>query len=135
MGVGVEGRSERSRAVGRCRAAAVEEDGVLLPKDGSEAVGRYDWREEWYPLYLSKEVPDDAALPLTVFDRQLVLYRDAGGVLRCHEDRCPHRLAKLSEGQLVDGKLECLYHGWQFDGHQGKCVKIPQVSHPALVSE
>ncbi|XBI17055.1 hypothetical protein VPH35_059185 [Triticum aestivum] len=27
----------------------------------------------------------------------------------------------------VDGKLECLYHGWQFDG-QGKCVKIPQVN-------
>jgi phenylpropionate dioxygenase-like ring-hydroxylating dioxygenase large terminal subunit len=37
------------------------------------------------------------------------------------------RLAKLSEGQIVDGKLECLYHGWQFDG-DGKCVKIPQVS-------
>uniref|UniRef100_A0A453PVA9 Rieske domain-containing protein n=1 Tax=Aegilops tauschii subsp. strangulata TaxID=200361 RepID=A0A453PVA9_AEGTS len=140
QGVGV-GRG-RSRAVGRCWAAAVEEagaqeqDGVLLPQEGegSEAAGRYDWREEWYPLYLSKEVPDDAALPLTVFDRQLVLYRDAAGVLRCHEDRCPHRLAKLSEGQLVDGKLECLYHGWQFDG-EGKCVKIPQVlSRPALLS-
>jgi nitrite reductase/ring-hydroxylating ferredoxin subunit len=39
----------------------------------------------------------------------------------------PIRLAKLSEGQIVDGKLECLYHGWQFDG-EGKCVKIPQVS-------
>lgn len=36
------------------------------------------------------------------------------------------RLAKLSEGQLVDGRLECLYHGWQFEG-EGKCVKIPQV--------
>ena len=36
------------------------------------------------------------------------------------------RLAKLSEGQIVDGSLECLYHGWQFDG-EGKCVKIPQV--------
>lgn len=94
QGVGI-GRG-RSRAVWRCWAAAVEEagaqeDGVLLPKEGSEAAGRYDWREEWYPLYLSKEVPDDAALPLTVFDRQLVLYRDADGVLRCHEDRCPHR--------------------------------------------
>ncbi|KAJ6383109.1 hypothetical protein OIU77_031520 [Salix suchowensis] len=32
------------------------------------------------------------------------------------EDRCPHRLAKLSEGQLIDGRLECLYHGWQFEG-------------------
>lgn len=36
------------------------------------------------------------------------------------------RLAKLSEGQLIDGRIECLYHGWQFEG-DGKCVKIPQV--------
>jgi hypothetical protein len=85
----------------RCRAAVVEEagaqeDGVLFPKEGDDAAaaaaaGRYDWKEEWYPLYLAKEVPDDAALPLTVFDRQLVLWRDGDGVLRCHEDRCPHR--------------------------------------------
>jgi hypothetical protein len=72
-----------------------QEDGVLLPKEGGEAAAggaaKYDWQEEWYPLYLTKEVPDDAALPLTVFDRQLVLYRDADAVLRCHEDRCPHR--------------------------------------------
>ena len=39
---------------------------------------------------------------------------------------CLYRLAKLSEGQLIDGRLECLYHGWQFQG-DGKCVKIPQV--------
>jgi len=44
----------------------------------------------------------------------------------------PIRLAKLSEGQIVDGKLECLYHGWQFDG-DGKCVKIPQVSLPPFL--
>ncbi|VAI50591.1 unnamed protein product [Triticum turgidum subsp. durum] len=43
-----------------------------------------------------------------------------------------HRLAKLSEGQLVDGKLECLYHGWQFDG-EGKCVKIPQLPEGAKI--
>jgi hypothetical protein len=36
------------------------------------------------------------------------------------------RLAKLSEGQIMDGNLECLYHGWQFNG-SGTCVKIPQV--------
>ena len=93
-GAGGGGRRRR-----RCRAAVVEEAGVLLPKEGegeeaaeaAAAAGRYDWKEEWYPLYLSKEVPDDAALPLTVFDRQLVLWRDGNGVLRCHEDRCPHR--------------------------------------------
>ncbi|XP_043694819.1 protein TIC 55, chloroplastic-like [Telopea speciosissima] len=99
---------------------------------GEKAVVDYDWREEWYPLYLAKEIPDDAPLGLNVFDKQIVLYRDGCGVLHCYEDRCPHRLAKLSEGQLVDGKLECLYHGWQFEG-DGKCVKIPQLPAGASI--
>uniref|UniRef100_A0A803NGB3 Rieske domain-containing protein n=1 Tax=Cannabis sativa TaxID=3483 RepID=A0A803NGB3_CANSA len=92
----------------------------------------YDWTEEWYPLYLTKDVPDDAPLGLTVYHKQLVLYRDGSGELRCYEDRCPHRLAKLSEGQLIDGRLECLYHGWQFEG-EGQCVKIPQLPANAKI--
>jgi nitrite reductase/ring-hydroxylating ferredoxin subunit len=39
-----------------------------------------------------------------------------------------HRSAKLSEGQVTDGRLECLYHGWQFEG-SGACTKIPQVPY------
>ncbi|KAG0472027.1 hypothetical protein HPP92_016573 [Vanilla planifolia] len=121
----------KKRSVIECRASTVEEvaEDVLLPREAEEVKiveEKYDWREEWYPLYLTAEVPDDAPLGLTVFDKQVVLYRDGQGVLRCYEDRCPHRLAKLSEGQLVDGRLECLYHGWQFEG-DGKCVKIPQL--------
>ncbi|KAK6237064.1 hypothetical protein SCA6_012401 [Theobroma cacao] len=99
---------------------------------GDRIVADYDWTEEWYPLYLTKDVPDDAPLGLTVFDQQLVLYKDGSGVLHCYQDRCPHRLAKLSEGQLVDGRLECLYHGWQFEG-SGQCVKIPQLPSDAKI--
>ncbi|KAL8521774.1 hypothetical protein ACS0TY_012068 [Phlomoides rotata] len=98
-----------------------------------EAVS-YDWTEEWYPLYLTQNVPDDAPLGLTVFDKQVVLFKDGKGELHCYEDRCPHRLAKLSEGQVFDGKLECLYHGWQFEGN-GKCVKIPQLSQGAKIPQ
>lgn len=30
--------------------------------------------------------------------------------------------------QVTDaGKIECLYHGWQFDGSDGACTRIPQV--------
>ncbi|XP_009409774.2 protein TIC 55, chloroplastic [Musa acuminata AAA Group] len=136
----IGGRRRRRRALvsksGRgvrtveCRAAVVEDvdEEVLVPAEAEaeEAAEEYDWRQEWYPLYLTAQVPDDAPLGLTVFDKQVVLYRDGAGVLRCYEDRCPHRLAKLSEGQLVEGRLECLYHGWQFEG-EGKCVKIPQL--------
>ncbi|XP_058113960.1 protein TIC 55, chloroplastic [Magnolia sinica] len=113
-----------------------EEGEVQVPVEeetrGEDAVVKYDWKEEWYPLYLTEQIPDDAPLGLTVFDKQIVLYRDGNGVLRCHEDRCPHRLAKLSEGQLIDGRLECLYHGWQFEG-DGKCVKIPQLPAGAKI--
>ncbi|KAL6216016.1 hypothetical protein ACLB2K_009243 [Fragaria x ananassa] len=121
-------------------AAALDDDEdhnkVLLVGPTSEQeriVADYDWTEEWYPLYLTQDLPEDAPLGLTVFDKQLVLYRDAKGVLQCYQDRCPHRLAKLSEGQLVDGRLECLYHGWQFEGAAGKCVKIPQLPADAKI--
>ncbi|ERN07127.1 protein TIC 55, chloroplastic [Amborella trichopoda] len=123
VGHGVSGERKEER-----------ENGAVLLDDKveEEEVAEYNWKEEWYPLYLSKDVPDDAPLGLTVFDHQLVLYRDGNGILRCHEDRCPHRLAKLSEGQLVDGRLECLYHGWQFEG-EGECVKIPQLPAGAKI--
>jgi phenylpropionate dioxygenase-like ring-hydroxylating dioxygenase large terminal subunit len=121
----------------KCHAAVAEISGeddssvVISPSSEERGSGRrelvdYDWTEEWYPLYLTQNVPEDAPLGLTVFDKQVVLYIDAAGELRCYQDRCPHRLAKLSEGQIVDGRLECLYHGWQFEG-EGKCVKIPQL--------
>ncbi|BFG17979.1 hypothetical protein CerSpe_042530 [Prunus speciosa] len=116
-----------------------EEDHKVLVGPTSEAerrgervVADYDWTEEWYPLYLTQDIPDDAPLGLTVFDKQLVLYRNSSGELQCYQDRCPHRLAKLSEGQLIDGRLECLYHGWQFEA-QGKCVKIPQLPADAKI--
>ncbi|GJM87220.1 hypothetical protein PR202_ga03154 [Eleusine coracana subsp. coracana] len=130
-GHGVRWRNRR-----RCRAAVVEEAGVLLPKEGdgeeaAAAAARYDWKEEWYPLYLAKEVPDDAALPLTVFDRQLVL-STAMATACSAATRIDARTAKLSEGQIVDGRIECLYHGWQFDG-EGKCVKIPQLPEGAKI--
>ncbi|EXC18768.1 Protein TIC 55 [Morus notabilis] len=125
-------------AVADLKARTDDDNKVFVGPTGEEdrrrekVVAEYDWTEEWYPLYLTKNLPHDAPLGLTVFDKQLVLYRDGAGELRCHEDRCPHRLAKLSEGQIIDGRLECLYHGWQFEG-DGKCVKIPQLPADAKI--
>lgn len=34
-------------------------------------------------------------------------------------------------GQVTDaGMIECLYHGWQFDGANGACTHVPQVRLP-----
>lgn len=48
------------------------------------------------------------------------------------EDRCPHRLAPLSAGEVVGSTLECAYHGWRFDG-TGRCVEIPSVGETGSI--
>jgi phenylpropionate dioxygenase-like ring-hydroxylating dioxygenase large terminal subunit len=54
----------------------------------------------------------------------LVAFRDGAGRPSVLVDRCPHRNAPLSIGRVRDGRLECGYHGWCFDG-AGDCVAIP----------
>lgn len=71
-----------------------QEDVVIDTNEGVSSVKdfvEYDWTQEWYPLYLTKNIPDDSPLGLTVFDIQVVLYKDGNGELHCYEDRCPHR--------------------------------------------
>lgn len=86
---------QKLRAVAEGISAGVQDGGdesvieeeVVEEKEGVS----YEWSEEWYPLYLTKNVPDDAPLGLTVFDKQVVLFKDGNGELHCYEDRCPHR--------------------------------------------
>jgi phenylpropionate dioxygenase-like ring-hydroxylating dioxygenase large terminal subunit len=54
----------------------------------------------------------------------LVLFRDPQGRPAALLDRCPHRNVPLSAGRVQQGRLECAYHGWQFDG-AGACLEIP----------
>ena len=49
--------------------------------------------------------------------RRIVLWRDASGTPCAVPDACPHRNAPLSLGRVrPDGRLQCAYHGWHFDG-------------------
>jgi phenylpropionate dioxygenase-like ring-hydroxylating dioxygenase large terminal subunit len=56
--------------------------------------------------------------------RRVVLFRDAGGAAHALGARCPHRGADLGRGSIVDGCIQCPFHGWRFDG-AGKCVRVP----------
>ncbi|KAI3433934.1 hypothetical protein D9Q98_003736 [Chlorella vulgaris] len=92
----------------------------------------FNWNRQWYPLapvaYLTRSKP----APYTVLGRRLVVwFHEASGRWLAMEDRCPHRLAPLSEGRVdaATGNLQCSYHGWQF-GPDGHCTAIPQADSP-----
>ncbi|CAM6116303.1 unnamed protein product [Calypogeia fissa] len=123
--------SSRKDVWSAAKAVAVKGPETAPAVEGEQKI-EYDWRTEWYPLYLTDEVPKDAPLALNVYDHNLVLFYDGDGKLNCLEDQCPHRAAKLSDGQIMDGNLECLYHGWQFKG-DGSCAKIPQLPAGAVI--
>lgn len=61
---------------------------------------------------------------VTLGGRALVLFRDAQRAAVALEDRCAHRNAPLSNGRVCDGRLQCRYHGWEYDA-AGRVVHIP----------
>lgn len=80
----------------------------------------------WYVVARSTEVKD-RSLEITLWQQNIVLYRDKTGNIRALEDRCPHRQVKLSSGRVIGDLLECAYHGWQFDG-EGNCTSVPYLA-------
>jgi phenylpropionate dioxygenase-like ring-hydroxylating dioxygenase large terminal subunit len=78
-------------------------------------------REAWHPIAYLAEI---GARPFKtrLMDRPLVLFRSNDAVVVL-EDRCPHRNAPLSAGRIINGEIECPYHGWRF-GREGACNHI-----------
>ena len=56
--------------------------------------------------------------------RAIVLFRGADGAPAALEDRCAHRNAPLSLGRVCAGRLQCAYHGWEYDGC-GRVASVP----------
>lgn len=54
------------------------------------------------------------------------VFRTANGVASVLDAYCPHLGAHLGIGSRVVGDcVECPFHGWQFRGEDGQCMKIP----------
>ncbi|CAG5867225.1 unnamed protein product, partial [Menidia menidia] len=57
---------------------------------------------------------------------QVVVFRSQDDKAFVLDAYCPHLGANLAVGGRVSGNcIECPFHGWQFQGEDGKCVKIP----------
>lgn len=97
-----------------------------LPAGGPDP-DRFDWAEAWYPLHYVEDLDQRQPTRFTLLGRDVVIWWDAqGSAWRVFEDKCPHRLAPLSEGRINQaGRLECPYHGWAFSG-AGDCEVMPQ---------
>lgn len=78
----------------------------------------------WYPILLSEDLTQGGPVAIHCLGASLVVWRDAEGHPGVLFDRCPHRSAKLSAGRVLEGQLQCAFHGLRFD-KTGQCALIP----------
>jgi phenylpropionate dioxygenase-like ring-hydroxylating dioxygenase large terminal subunit len=88
-------------------------------------------RAGWHPVARSEEV-GAGPVAARLLGEDWVVVRLGSGEVAAFVDRCPHRMAPLSMGHVVDGELQCCYHGWRF-GADGACTRIPALGVDATL--
>ena len=73
-----------------------------------------------------EEVPVGGLKGIEVDGTKIVL-AESGGEIFALYDQCSHEEFPLSEGEVVDGEVECILHGARFDLRTGKPKALPAV--------
>src|SRR5690606_18129168 len=80
-------------------------------------------RNAWYVAATRQEV-SNKPLARTLLNEPVVLFLNGQAEICALEDRCCHRGAPLSLGEVTSAGVRCGYHGMEFD-RSGRCVDIP----------
>ena len=89
---------------------------------------------QWYAVIDSKELKKNKPLKIKRFNEEMALWRDEENSVCCISDKCCHRGASLSCGRVTGGRLQCPFHGFEFD-KTGDVKTIPANGKNAVVPE
>ena len=80
----------------------------------------------WDRWYVALEAKDLGSKPVRrmIMATAIVFFRDDDRKPVAILDACGHRRAPLSQGRIINGQIECPFHGWRYDA-RGICRMIP----------
>jgi phenylpropionate dioxygenase-like ring-hydroxylating dioxygenase large terminal subunit len=81
-------------------------------------------RNQWYVILQARELKQGKPVGAVRMGEKMVLWRDSQGNPVCQADLCPHRGIALSLGCIIEDKIQCPFHGFQYD-QSGRCTLIP----------
>jgi len=80
----------------------------------------------WFAVLESDDLKSLAVRSIDILGENLVVFRTSDGKACILDAYCPHLGANLGIGGRVVGNcIECPFHGWQFNGQDGKCTTVP----------
>ena len=89
---------------------------------------------QWYVVLESRQVKPGKPLGVLRMAEKLVFWREPQGEVVCLRDLCAHRGAALSHGAVLDGSIQCPFHGIRYDV-KGRARLIPANGKNAPVPE
>lgn len=80
-------------------------------------------KNQWYAIAASSEIKENQLIGIKRLGINIALFRNKEG-LNAVMDKCSHRGAALSKGQIKNDCVKCPFHGIEFHG-DGSCSVIP----------
>lgn len=81
-----------------------------MPREGADGL----FTQSWYPVCYSHEAIAGEVLGREFLDGRVVIVRDTDGRAQVLSAYCAHLGADLMHGRLVDGRLRCRFHRWEY---------------------
>jgi 3-phenylpropionate/trans-cinnamate dioxygenase ferredoxin subunit len=81
----------------------------------------------WHPIGAVSDFEEDKPEAVDVDGTPVAVVRTAEGKVHAIHDVCSHANVALSEGEVVDGEIECWLHGSTFSLATGKPTCLPAV--------
>ncbi|RKS86344.1 aromatic ring-hydroxylating oxygenase subunit alpha [Sphingosinicella microcystinivorans] len=88
-----------------------------IPREGAGG-----FSESWYPICLSGDVNSNEIIGKPFLDGNVIIWRENDGTPHVQSGYCLHFGAGLAQGKIIDNKVVCPFHAWEYD-HTGRCLK------------
>lgn len=92
-----------------------------------------DWFiEGWYWVLPAKLLQVGEVKSVTIYGKELIVYRGQDKRAVVMDAYCPHLGANLAKGKVTGNEINCVLHGWKFDS-EGVCVHVPVLDEPMAI--
>lgn len=89
-----------------------------IPAEGENGL----YTQSWFPIALSSQVGKGEVVGREFLDGKVVVFRGENGQARVMSAYCPHVGADISMGKVVENRVQCPFHHWEYN-QAGLCVK------------
>ena len=81
---------------------------------------------QWYVIGVPSDFSKSIPKKVRVWNKEYAVWKGNDGFFRATQNECSHKGASLSGGKIINDKIICPYHGYEF-AKNGTLLKVPGI--------